>query len=85
MPSILTTRSSTLRTVIPHPPGQRVQTELLWLYSPSGGTGVHGQFCDHIDESSISFQGIGVIAEPAAPPITNDKKLLLPIFIDSTP
>jgi hypothetical protein len=51
------------------------------LVSPSSGTGVHGHICVHIEESSINFHGSGERAVPAAPPITNDKKPLLPIFI----
>jgi hypothetical protein len=35
--------------------------------------------------SSVSFQGSGERAVPAAPPITNDKKLLLSIFINPSP
>jgi hypothetical protein len=35
--------------------------------------------------SSVIFQGSGESAVPAAPPIKNDKKLLLSIFIDSSP
>jgi hypothetical protein len=33
--------------------------------------------------SSVSFQGNGESAVPAAPPRTNAKKLLLSIFIDT--
>jgi hypothetical protein len=35
-----------------------------------------------MEESSISFHGNGDRAVPAAPPITNDKKLLRSTFID---
>jgi hypothetical protein len=35
--------------------------------------------------SSVNFQGKGVSAVPAAPPITKDKKLRLSIFIESSP
>jgi hypothetical protein len=38
-----------------------------------------------MEESSINFQGNGERAVPAAPPITKDKKLLLSIFIKSSP
>jgi hypothetical protein len=38
-----------------------------------------------MEESSINFQGNGESAVPAAPPITKDKKLLLSIFIKSSP
>jgi hypothetical protein len=34
-----------------------------------------------MEESSISFHGNGDRAVPAAPPMTNDKKLLLSTFI----
>jgi hypothetical protein len=35
-----------------------------------------------MEESSISFHGNGDKAVPAAPPITNDKKLLLSTFMN---
>ena len=38
-----------------------------------------------MEESSINFQGNGESAVPAAPPIANDKKLRLSIFIESSP
>jgi hypothetical protein len=38
-----------------------------------------------MEESSINFQGNGESAVPAAPPIAKDKKLLLSIFIKSSP
>jgi len=85
IPSILTTRFPTLRTLMPQPPGHRVHVELTKVVSPFSGTGVHAQFWDQIERSSVSFQGNGESAVPAAPPITKDKKLRLSIFIESSP
>jgi hypothetical protein len=55
------------------------------VVSPFCGTGVQGQFWDQMEISSVNFQGKGVSAVPAAPPITKDKKLRLSIFIESSP
>jgi hypothetical protein len=70
---------------MPHPPGHRLQVELTKVVSPLWGTGVHGQFWDQMERSSVNFQGKGESAVPAAPPIAKDKKLRLSIFIESSP
>ncbi len=75
------TRSSTLLTRIPQPPGQSVQVEVTKVRSPRGGTGVHGQFWVQMEMSSVSFQGSGESVEPAAPPTMNARKLRRSIFI----
>jgi hypothetical protein len=38
-----------------------------------------------MDESSVSFQGSGDSAVPAAPPMMKDKKLLRSTFIEISP
>jgi hypothetical protein len=57
----------------------------MCVASPFFGMGVQSQFWDQIERSSISFQGNGESAVPAAPPMANDKKLRRSIFIESSP
>jgi hypothetical protein len=70
---------------MPQPPGQSVHAELTVLTSPFSGIGTQGHIWVQMEISSVIFQGSGESAVPAAPPIKNDKKLLLSIFIDSSP
>jgi hypothetical protein len=75
------TRWSTFFTDIPQPPGHSVQAERTRLISPLGGIGIQGQFWLQMEISSVTFQGKGDSAVPAAPPRMNAKKLLRSTFI----
>jgi len=59
------------RARIPHPAPHKVHVENLSEASPLDGSGIQGQFCVQIAESSSAFHGMGVNKNPAAEPAAN--------------